>query len=87
MVHIDIETDDVEAEVTRLEKLGARKREKVKGWWVMVAPGDHPFCVVPVQRSDRMGVIQRAPNQSLRLGNSAGNFKTFTRITYCLSST
>lgn len=48
-VHIDIETDDVEAEVTRLKKLGARKREKVKGWWVMVGPGDHPFCVVPVQ--------------------------------------
>ena len=48
-VHIDIETDDVEAEVERLEKLGARRREKVKGWWVMVAPGGHPFCVVPVQ--------------------------------------
>ncbi len=48
-VHIDIETDDVEAEVERLEKLGARRREKVKGWWVMIAPGGHPFCVVPVQ--------------------------------------
>lgn len=48
-VHIDIETDDVEAEVARLERLGAKKREKVKGWWVMVSPGDHPFCVVPVQ--------------------------------------
>ena len=48
-VHVDIETDDVEAEVTRLEKLGARRREKVKGWWVMVAPGGHAFCVVPVQ--------------------------------------
>lgn len=48
-VHIDIETDDVDAEVARLEKLGAVKREKVKGWWVMVSPGGHPFCVVPVQ--------------------------------------
>lgn len=48
-VHIDIETDDVEAEVARLEKLGAIKREQVKGWWVMVSPGGHPFCVVPVQ--------------------------------------
>ena len=47
--HIDIETDDVDAEVARLEKLGARKRNKVKGWWVMVAPGGNPFCVVPVQ--------------------------------------
>jgi hypothetical protein len=48
-MHIDIETDDVEAEVARLEKLGARKRSKVKDWWVMEAPGGHPFCVVPVQ--------------------------------------
>ncbi len=48
-MHIDIETDNVEAEVARLESLGAQKREKVKGWWVMVAPGGHPFCVVPVQ--------------------------------------
>ena len=48
-VHIDIETDNVDAEVARLEKLGARKRNKVKGWWVMVAPGGNPFCVVPVQ--------------------------------------
>jgi len=48
-IHIDIETDDVEAEVIRLEKLGAIKREKVRGWWVMISPGGHPFCVVPVQ--------------------------------------
>ncbi len=48
-VHIDIETDNVEAEVTRLEKLGAKKREKVKSWWVMISPGGHPFCVVPAQ--------------------------------------
>lgn len=48
-VHIDIETDDVEAEVTRLEGLGAIRREKVKDWWVMISPGGHPFCVVPVQ--------------------------------------
>ena len=46
-VHIDIETDDVEAEVARLEGLGARRREQVMGWWVMISPGGHPFCVVP----------------------------------------
>lgn len=48
-MHIDIETDDVDAEVARLEALGAVKREKVENWWVMVAPGGQPFCVVPVQ--------------------------------------
>ena len=45
-VHLDIETDDVEAEVTRLEELGARRIEKVRDWWVMEAPTGHRFCVV-----------------------------------------
>lgn len=46
-LHIDFETDDVDAEVARLEELGARKREFFKTWWVMIAPGGQPFCVVP----------------------------------------
>ena len=45
-VHIDIETDDIEAEVARLEKLGARRVEKIKRWWVMEAPTGQRFCVV-----------------------------------------
>ena len=48
-MHIDIETDDVDAEVARLEGLGARRREQVRDWWVMIAPDGRPFCVVPVQ--------------------------------------
>ena len=48
-MHIDIETDNVDAEVARLEKLGARRREQVKDWWVMVAPDGRPFCIVPMQ--------------------------------------
>ena len=48
-MHIDIETDNVDAEVARLEALGATRRNQVKSWWVMVAPGGQPFCVVPVQ--------------------------------------
>ncbi len=47
-MHIDIETDDVEAEVARLEGLGAKKKYRIKDWWVMQAPGGHAFCVVPV---------------------------------------
>jgi len=50
-VHLDIETDDVASEVSRLEKLGARRVEKVRDWWVMEAPTGHRFCVIPVQRS------------------------------------
>lgn len=50
-VHIDIETDDVEAEVARLEKLGAVRIAQIKSWWVMEAPTGHRFCVVRPQRS------------------------------------
>jgi predicted enzyme related to lactoylglutathione lyase len=46
-VHLDIETDDVEAEVARLEALGARRLEKIRDWWVMEAPTGQRFCVVP----------------------------------------
>ena len=49
-VHVDIETDDVEAEVARLEALGARRVSKVRTWWVMEAPTGHRFCVVRPQR-------------------------------------
>jgi hypothetical protein len=48
-VHLDIETDDIEAEVRRLEALGARRVEQVQTWWVMEAPTGQRFCVVRVQ--------------------------------------
>ena len=48
-VHFDLETDDVDAEVARLEKLGAKRVQQVKKWWVMEDPGGHRFCVVPAQ--------------------------------------
>ena len=49
-VHIDIETDDIAAEVARLEKLGARVSERLERWVVMQAPTGQRFCVVRVQR-------------------------------------
>jgi predicted enzyme related to lactoylglutathione lyase len=49
-VHLDIETDDVEREVARLEKLGAKRIEQIKTWWVMEAPTGHRFCVIRPQR-------------------------------------
>ncbi len=52
-VHLDIETDDIEAELARLEKLGARRVEWVRSWWVMEAPTGHRFCVVPMEHPDR----------------------------------
>src|ERR1700753_1959854 len=37
-VHLDIESDDIDAEGRRLEKLGAVRVAKVKTWWVREAP-------------------------------------------------
>lgn len=49
-VHLDIETDDIEAEVARLEKLGATVFKRLERWAVMQAPSGQRFCVVRVQR-------------------------------------
>ena len=45
-VHLDIETDDVDAEADRLEAIGAKKIAFVKRWWVMEAPTGQRFCIV-----------------------------------------
>ncbi|MGH8250208.1 MAG: VOC family protein [Steroidobacteraceae bacterium] len=45
--HLDIAADDIEAEVQRLEKLGAKRISNVKQWVVMEAPTGQRFCVVP----------------------------------------
>lgn len=47
-VHLDIEADDIPAEVRRLEALGAKKIAEIKTWTVMEAPTGQRFCVVPV---------------------------------------
>ena len=49
-VHLDIETDDIPAEVARLEKLGATVDTRMERWVVMRAPTGQRFCVVRVQR-------------------------------------
>ncbi len=48
-VHLDVETDDVPAEVARLGALGATVTTRHRGWAVLADPGGLPFCVVPVQ--------------------------------------
>src|SRR5882757_2384914 len=49
-VHIDIETDDIPAEVARLEKLGANVVDRLTRWVVMQAPTGQRFCIVRLQR-------------------------------------
>jgi hypothetical protein len=54
-IHLDIETDDLDAEVRRLEALGAKRVAFVKRWWVMEAPTGQRFCVVNPQRGSLEG--------------------------------
>jgi hypothetical protein len=46
-VHLDIHTDDLDAEVARLEHLGARRVQRVDSWQVMRDPAGLLFCVLP----------------------------------------
>jgi hypothetical protein len=46
--HLDIETDDVPAEVARLTGLGAVEVGSWQGCHTLRAPGGHLLCVIPV---------------------------------------
>lgn len=48
-VHLDIETDDVPAEVARVVALGATVTEQHESYAVLTDPGGLVFCVVPEQ--------------------------------------
>jgi hypothetical protein len=48
-VHLDIETDDVPAEVARVVQLGARVVDQRDEHAILEDPGGLVFCVVPVQ--------------------------------------
>jgi predicted enzyme related to lactoylglutathione lyase len=50
-LHLDIESDDIEAEVRRLEALGAKRVQQFPRWWVLEAPTGHRFCVVRPQNA------------------------------------
>ncbi|MEV0236339.1 VOC family protein [Nonomuraea sp. NPDC050786] len=50
--HVDIETDDVEAETRRLVALGATEVSRWQECRILRAPGGHVLCVLPVE-SDR----------------------------------
>ena len=54
-VHLDIETDDKDAECERLKRLGATELARVKTWIVMEAPTGHRFCLVNPQGPDCPG--------------------------------
>jgi predicted enzyme related to lactoylglutathione lyase len=55
-MHPDLETDDVEAEVRRLEALGATRwshqQERGYDFWVMPDPSGNEFCVLQTEFPD-----------------------------------
>ena len=51
-VHLDIETDDLAAEVARVVALGASVLEAREGYTILLDPGGLVFCVVPVQTGE-----------------------------------
>jgi predicted enzyme related to lactoylglutathione lyase len=55
-IHLDIETDDVEAEVARLTALGATRwdhqRERGHDFWVLRDPWGNEFCVLQPEFPD-----------------------------------
>ena len=62
-VHIDIETDDIDAEVARLEKLGATVDTRMERWVVMRAPSGQRLlrrarsAAGVAERHDHLGVV------------------------------
>jgi catechol 2,3-dioxygenase-like lactoylglutathione lyase family enzyme len=50
--HLDIETDDVDAEVRRLEAAGADVVGRSEDWVVLSDPAGLLLCVIPVDSSD-----------------------------------
>ena len=60
-IHLDIETDSIEDEVQRLERLGAKRIRKVHSWWVMEDPAGNAFCVVAPQTDDFPGDAAQWP--------------------------
>ncbi|HEV3212421.1 MAG TPA: VOC family protein [Acidimicrobiales bacterium] len=47
-VHLDLHTDDLEAEVARLVGLGATEVGRHGGWAILEDPAGMAFCVIPV---------------------------------------
>lgn len=57
--HIDIETEAMQSEVARLEAAGARRKYKVKRWWVLEDPSGNPFCVIRPESDGFPAAAQR----------------------------
>jgi hypothetical protein len=78
-VHLDIESEDIEAEALRLERLGARVLERVHTWVVMEAPTGHRFCVVRPQRPAHTPPPFELSGEHAALARLSGHYRGTTR--------
>jgi hypothetical protein len=60
-VHLDIESDDVESEVSRLLAAGAVEVERHDEWVVLRDPAGLLFCVVPGEGEDFLAASVEVP--------------------------
>jgi hypothetical protein len=69
-MHLDLETDDVETEVSRLEALGASRwnhqQERGHDFWVMRDPWGNEFCVLQTEFPDLLAQRSPWPSHSSR---------------------
>ena len=65
-MHLDLETDDVEAEVRRLEQLGATRydhqQERGYDFWVLHDPWANELCVLQINFPDLLARRQNWPD-------------------------
>ena len=65
-MHLDLETDDVDAEVQRLEALGATRydhqQERGYDFWVLRDPWHNEFCVLQINFPDLLAQGPRWPD-------------------------
>lgn len=50
--HLDFETDAMRAETRRMENAGARRKYRIRRWWVMEDPAGNAFCVIRPESRD-----------------------------------
>jgi hypothetical protein len=74
-MHLDLETDDVEAEVQRLEALGATRydhqQERGFDFWVLRDPWGNEFCVLQPNFPELLA--RRRPWRSPALADRVGD--------------
>jgi hypothetical protein len=66
-VHLDIHTDDLAAEIARLEELGAERVQQVHSWWILRDPAGLRFASSPSPPAHSTTATRNAGTNTARL--------------------